>query len=76
MLIGQVDGFILTNTNFDDERVLALVKRTRFPFVSFGHANEDWDFLWIDVDGKAGTLAATRRDLIAQGHRGTVAFLA
>jgi DNA-binding LacI/PurR family transcriptional regulator len=73
MLIGQVDGFILTNTNFDDERVLALVKN-EFPFVSFGRANEDWDFLWIDVDGKAGTLAATRH-LIAQGHQ-RIAFLA
>ncbi|HSN78028.1 MAG TPA: LacI family DNA-binding transcriptional regulator [Anaerolineae bacterium] len=73
MLIGQVDGFILTNTNFDDERVLALVKN-HFPFVSFGRANEDWDFLWIDVDGKAGTLAATRH-LIAQGHQ-RIAFLA
>jgi DNA-binding LacI/PurR family transcriptional regulator len=73
MLIGQVDGFILTNTNFDDERVLALLKN-QFPFVSFGRANEDWDFLWIDVDGKAGTLAATRH-LIAQGHQ-RIAFLA
>lgn len=73
MLIGQVDGFILTDTNFDDERVLALV-RNQFPFASFGRANEDWDFLWIDVNGKAGTLAATRH-LIAQGHR-RIAFLA
>lgn len=73
MLIGQVDGFILTNTNFDDERVLALLKN-QFPFVSFGRANEDWDFLWIDVDGRAGTLAATRH-LIAQGHQ-RIAFLA
>jgi DNA-binding LacI/PurR family transcriptional regulator len=73
MLIGQVDGFILTNTNFDDERVLALLKN-QFPFVSFGRANEDWDFLWIDVDGRVGTLAATRH-LIAQGHQ-RIAFLA
>ncbi len=73
MLIGQVDGFILTNTNFDDERVLALVKN-RFPFVSFGRANPDWDFLWIDVDGAAGILAATRH-LRVQGHR-RIAFLA
>lgn len=73
MLIGQVDGFILTNTNFNDERVLALVKN-RFPFVSFGRANEDWDFLWIDVDGAAGMLAAVRH-LVSQGHR-RVAFLA
>ena len=73
MLIGQVDGFILTNTNFDDERVLALVKN-QFPFVSFGRANEDWDFPWIDVDGAAGTLAAVRH-LVSQGHR-RIGFLA
>lgn len=73
MLIGQVDGFILTNTNFDDERVLALLKN-RFPFVSFGRANEDWDFLWIDVDGAAGIRMATEH-LLAQGHR-RIAFLA
>lgn len=73
MLIGQVDGFILTNTNFDDERVLELVKN-HFPFVSFGRANPDWDFLWIDVDGTAGMLEATRH-LLAQGHR-RIGFLA
>ena len=73
MLIGQVDGFVITNTNFDDERVLSLVKN-HFPFVSFGRANEDWDFPWIDVDGTAGTLSATRH-LVAQGHR-RIAFLA
>jgi len=72
MRIGQVDGFVLTNANFDDERVLALV-RNHFPFVSFGRANEDWDFLWIDVDGTAGVHTATRH-LLAQGHR-RIAFL-
>lgn len=73
MLIGQVDGFILTNTDFDDERVQALI-RNRFPFVSFGRANADWDFAWIDVDGAAGVMAATRH-LVEQGHR-RIAFLA
>lgn len=73
MLIGQVDGFILTNTNFDDERVQALVKNS-FPFVSFGRANPDWDFIWIDVDGTAGVRAATEH-LLAQGHQ-RVGFLA
>lgn len=73
MLIGQVDGFLLTNTNFDDERMSALIAN-RFPFAAFGRANPDWDFLWIDVDGAAGTLTATRH-LAAQGHR-RIAFLA
>ena len=71
--VGHVDGFILSNTNFDDERILALTKNN-FPFVSFGRANEDWDFRWVDIDGTAGTLAATRH-LVAQGHR-RIAFLA
>lgn len=73
MLVGQVDGFIITNTNFNDERVQSLV-RNQFPFVSFGRANADWDFPWIDVDGRAGTLAAIQH-LVEQGHR-RIAFLA
>lgn len=73
MLIGQVDGFILTNTNFDDERVQALVKN-EFPFVSFGRANADWNFIWIDVDGAAGVRMATEH-LLAQGHQ-RIGFLA
>jgi DNA-binding LacI/PurR family transcriptional regulator len=73
MLIGQVDGFILSNTNFDDQRVLALME-AGFPFVSFGRANPGWDFPWVDVDGAAGIQAAVRH-LVQQGHR-RIAFLA
>jgi len=69
----QVDGFILSNTNFDDARVRDLM-RVNFPFVSFGQANVDWAFPWVDVDGQAGVRLATQH-LIAQGHQ-RIAFLA
>lgn len=65
--IGQVDGLILSNTNFDDPRIRHLTE-IGFPFVAFGRANPDWDFAWVDVDGAAGTRLATAH-LLAQGHR-------
>ncbi|MGQ9765758.1 MAG: LacI family DNA-binding transcriptional regulator [Anaerolineae bacterium] len=65
--IGQVDGFILSNTNLNDQRVRALLD-LNFPFVAFGRSNPDWDFLWVDVDGTAGTEMATLH-LIERGHR-------
>lgn len=67
MLIGQVDGFVLSSTNLDDPRVRNLLD-AGFPFVAFGRANPDWDFPWVDVDGAAGMEMATIH-LIAQGHR-------
>jgi len=67
VLIGQVDGFVLSNTNQDDPRVRSLLD-SGFPFVAFGRANPDWDFPWVDVDGIAGVRQATEH-LIQQGHR-------
>ncbi len=67
ILIGQVDGFVLSNTNLNDVRVRSLLD-TGFPFVSFGRANCDWDFPWVDVDGTEGVRQATAH-LIQQGHR-------
>lgn len=66
MLVGQVDGFVLSNTNLDDPRVRALLE-AGFPFVAFGRANPEWDFPWADVDGAAGMTLAVDH-LIAQGH--------
>lgn len=65
--IGQVDGFVLSNTNLEDQRVRSLLS-AGFPFVAFGRSNPDWDFPWVDVDGRAGAYVATRH-LIDQGHR-------
>lgn len=67
MLVGQVDGFVLSNTDLDDPRVRALLD-AGFPFVAFGRANPGWDFPWADVDGTAGMAQAVDH-LIAQGHR-------
>ena len=38
------------------------------PFVSFGRANDDWDFLWVDTDGEEGTRQAVEY-LVSLGHR-------
>ncbi len=50
--IGQVDGFVLSNTNLHDQRVRSLLD-ANFPFVAFGRSNPEWDFPWVDVDGAA-----------------------
>lgn len=64
---GRVDAFILANTAFDDPRVAYLLEQG-YPFAAFGRANPDWDFNWVDTDGKAGVRQATDY-LIALGHR-------
>jgi DNA-binding LacI/PurR family transcriptional regulator len=67
MLTGRVDGFILSETNREDERIRYLRNRG-FPFVAFGRANEEWDFPYVDVDGEAGIRQAVEH-LVALGHR-------
>lgn len=64
---GRVDGFILGSTVRDDPRVRFLLDE-KFPFVSFGRANDDWDFCWIDTDGKAGVSGAVDY-LVSLGHK-------
>jgi DNA-binding LacI/PurR family transcriptional regulator len=64
---GRVDGFIVASTNYDDPRIKLLME-LNFPFVAFGRANPDWDFCYVDIDGRAGVRAATEH-LLAQGHR-------
>lgn len=66
ILIGQVDGFVLSNTDADDLRVQSLLEMG-FPFVAFGRSNPDWDFPWVDVDGRAGVKRAVEH-LIERGH--------
>jgi DNA-binding LacI/PurR family transcriptional regulator len=67
LLTGRVDGFILSETNRDDERISYLLERG-FPFVAFGRANEEWDFPYLDVDNEAGLRLAVDH-LVALGHR-------
>jgi DNA-binding LacI/PurR family transcriptional regulator len=71
ILTGRVDGFILSDTDRDDERIPYLMNRG-FPFVAFGRAHEresgKWDFPYVDVDGEAGVRQAVEH-LLALGHR-------
>ncbi|MEP7292408.1 MAG: LacI family DNA-binding transcriptional regulator [Chloroflexota bacterium] len=67
ILTGRVDGFVIGSTVRDDPRVRFLIER-KFPFVSFGRANDAWDFLWIDTDGAAGVGTAVDY-LVSLGHR-------
>lgn len=77
---GQIDGFVLTSTHHGDARTSWLRERG-VPFATFGRP---WpspgsgqevtrDHCWVDVDGAAGTRAATEH-LLATGHA-TPAYL-
>lgn len=74
---GEIDACIITGTFHNDPRTGWLLARG-LPFVSFGRP---WGLddvghpqhLWVDVDGAAGTGAATRHALATAGDR--VAFL-
>jgi DNA-binding LacI/PurR family transcriptional regulator len=67
ILTNRVDGFVLSDTNEDDERVRYLLD-SGFPFVAFGRANEDWDFPYVDVDGTAGVRLGVEH-LLSLGHQ-------
>lgn len=71
---GAVDGFVLFGSHRHDARTAWLAERD-VPFVSFGRPWEPtaFEYSWLDVDGRAGTLAATRH-LAEQGHR-RIAFV-
>jgi DNA-binding LacI/PurR family transcriptional regulator len=63
-----LDAFVLTHTHHGDTRT-AWLTRAQVPFTTFGRP---WgalgDHPWVDVDGAAGTAAATRY-LLHAGHR-------
>lgn len=63
-----LDAFVLTHTHHGDTRT-AWLTRAQVPFITFGRP---WGALgehpWVDVDGAAGTAAATRH-LLDEGHR-------
>ncbi|GAA3834462.1 LacI family DNA-binding transcriptional regulator [Sphaerisporangium flaviroseum] len=64
------DAFVLTSLDYGDPRPAWLLEQ-RIPFVTFGRP---WGvppaqrYPWVDVDGAAGTAAATRY-LLDAGHR-------
>jgi len=64
---GAVDGFIVSSTVHDDERVQVLLDAA-IPVVSFGRTDLADLHSWVDVDGRAGTRAAMEH-LVGQGHR-------
>src|SRR5437016_3443801 len=55
----RVDGFIVSDTNRDDPRIHRLIEMN-VPFAAFGRANEDWDFAYVDVDGRKGIEMAVK----------------
>lgn len=70
---GDIDGVVITGTFHGDPRTGWLIERG-LPFVSFGRPwgvddVESPAHLWVDVDGAAGTRAATRHLLDAAGPR-------
>lgn len=74
---GEIDAIVLTGTSREDTRTSWLRERD-VPFVSFGRPWRDDDtgepaHSWVDVDGAAGTRAATQHLLDRAGSR--IAFL-
>jgi DNA-binding LacI/PurR family transcriptional regulator len=74
---GDIDAVVITGTFHGDPRTVWLAERD-LPFVSFGRPwgvddIEDPAHLWADVDGAAGTRAATEYAMGQVGPR--VAFL-
>ncbi|MDQ7880029.1 LacI family DNA-binding transcriptional regulator [Microbacterium sp. QXD-8] len=74
---GEIDAVVITGTFPGDPRTRWLAER-EIPFVSFGRPWGEDDVadpahLWVDVDGAAGTRAATVEVLARGGSR--VAFL-
>ncbi|SDO45014.1 DNA-binding transcriptional regulator, LacI/PurR family [Nakamurella panacisegetis] len=64
----DIDGFVLTGTHPGDTRT-AHLSRVGVPCVTFGRPWDDsGHHPWVDVDGAAGTRAATEH-LVRQGHR-------
>ena len=70
---GDVDGFVLSETNYADSRV-ELLSDLGFPFAAFGRANHPSPFPWVDVDGAAG-LEDVVGHLALAGHQ-RIALLA
>lgn len=74
----DLDAFVLTSTHHGDPRTRWLAERD-VPFVTFGRPWDPYDrptpaeHSWVDIDGAAGTRAATEH-LLDLGHR-RIAFL-
>jgi LacI family transcriptional regulator len=63
----RVDGFVLSDTTYDDPRIRRLLELD-IPFACFGRSNPEWDFPYADDDGQRG-LSLVVQHLLDQGHR-------
>ena len=59
-------GFIVTNTVKNDPRIAYLIEQD-IPFTSFGRANDEWDYCWVDVNGFAAIQSMVQH-LVERGH--------
>lgn len=66
ILANDVDGFILSETNYTDERV-EMLSELSIPFVTFGWTRSPEPFPWVDVDGADG-MAQVVDHLVEMGH--------
>ena len=62
----RVDGFVLSDVGYNDPRVRRLLE-IKVPFATYGKANDEWDFPYVDVDGRRGIGLAVEH-LLAKGH--------
>lgn len=62
----RVDGFVVVRTRCNDERIDFLLKND-FPFVSFGRAETDQPFNYVDENGELGMTLIVEH-LISLGH--------
>jgi DNA-binding LacI/PurR family transcriptional regulator len=65
--MARVDGFVLSDIEYDDARVHFL-RKTGVPFVTFGQLNGDSDFPSVDIDGRLGMRMVVEH-LLTRGHR-------
>ncbi len=62
----RIDGFILSDVVYEDLRVKRLLEM-KVPFAAYGKSNDEWDFPYVDVDGRRGIQLAVEH-LLAKGH--------
>lgn len=72
ILSSRIDGFVISNTNWRDERLKFLLQYN-FPFVSFGRSDLELEFPYVDVDGYEG-IHQVMKHLLSLGHR-EIAFI-
>lgn len=72
ILSSRIDGFVISNTNWQDERLKFLLQ-SNFPFVSFGRSDLELEFPYVDVDGYEG-IHQVMEHLLSLGHQ-EIAFI-